>query len=200
MMKKLVALMLSLVLVVFSYVALAGSVGVPSVITDDLIKVVGVETESGVAVAADFVAQVVGTSVAASAELAKIFAAVSNGVAPVNYFAADVVSAVKALLPAGVNAEKLVMNEFAPLTITKYDSAYGAMTVSFEFATKYKDGQSLVALVGYVSGKDAAGNNVVTWIPLQAEAVNGVVKIHFTQEALELLDGKEAMIAILSAE
>lgn len=192
--RKLISLVLVLALVMMASVALAA---VPSKTTADLVKTGAIVSESGAVLPSDFTVSVAAESIAANTELAKILAFVTAKNEPVaNYFNDDVKAEIIKLLPAGTDLSKLVMNEFFPIDAIKYDASYGNIAVTFQCATVYKDGQNIVALLGIVNDSDAS----VTWMPLQAEVVNGNVVIHFTQEALLAMANGNAMIAILDAE
>ena len=192
--RKLISLVLVLALVMMASVALAA---VPSKTTADLVKTGGIVSESGTALPSDFAIFVAAESVAANTELAKILAFVTaKNESVANYFNDDVKAGIAALLPAGTDLSKLVMNEFFPIDAVKYDASYGNVAVTFQCATVYKDGQIIVALLGIINDSDAS----VTWMPLQAEAVGGNVVIHFTPEAFAAMSNGTAVIAILDAE
>ncbi len=191
--KKLVCVLLAVAMLCMSSVAFAA---VPSKTTEDMAATVSVASTTGVAVAAEFVVTTVEETEDATAELKAIadFTA-SKNVAPIQYFAEEVKAEAAALLPEGFDMDKLVMNEFAPLTVEKYDAAYGDVEVTMSFATKYTADQALVAMVGVQNGE------TVDWTAQSAEATaEGFVKVTFSQDVLSQVETGSAMIAILSEE
>lgn len=113
--------------------------------------------------------------------------------APVTqYFAPEVVTEVKKIIPVAAKVEELKVHEFYEVNTANYAEAYGDVEATFEFATQYEDGKSFVAMIGII-GEDGE----VTWMPMNAEVVDGKVKILFTQEVLLLLEQNEAVCALL---
>lgn len=135
---------------------------------------------------------------AVEAEIASIYTfTVENGAPVIDYFGDDVKSQVAALLPEGLDLNSLVLNELVTVEISNLENALldGDILVSFTFATTYEDGQNLVVLVGILSD-----NGETQWIPLEATAQEGVVKVHFTAEALEMAMDALFALAVLSEE
>jgi hypothetical protein len=186
-----------LVLAVLLMISTMGYAAVPSKTTGDMATVAAITSVSGAPLAADFAVELIAEAPAASQELVKVAEVVSAGGTPVSYFA-DKQEGIALLVPEGFDANTLEMNEFSPLTAINYDENYGDVVVSFEFVTEYTDGQTVVAMVGVVTGVNADGTAIVEWYALKAEVNNGLVQVHFTQEVLAKLNGTEAMIAILS--
>ncbi len=130
--------------------------------------------------------------------------------APVTtYFKEETIQAAVEILPEAYNVENLQMDEFFPLVATGYEEDYGDVEAVFEFLTPYEDDQVLLVMVGIVATDEelaAAGIEVVTeadriiWVPLQAEAVDGMVKITFTQDVMKQMEGHETMMAVLSGD
>jgi hypothetical protein len=196
-MKRLMVLLMAVLLVLTS----AAHAAVPSKTTQDMATVVSMVSASGVALGAEFVVALTEPTEAATQQLADIAAVVSAGGSPVSYFAGmaeGMLENIALLLPPDFDPDTLELNEFSPLTGINYDEAYGDVVVSFEFATAYADGQVLVAMVGIPIGENEDGTAIVEWYALQAEVVDGIVQVTFPQDVLVLLDGADAMIAILS--
>lgn len=190
--KKLVCLALALLLTLGT-TSLAFAT-VPSKTTSDLVKPVGVVSATGEPLPVAVSVPPPEAAQAATETLASIAAFVQQGGSLVKFFDQTVQDAITSLLPVGINAESLTMNEFLPIKIADYDAAYGDITVSFEFATEYVDGQPIVAMVGIKEGE------TVTWYAQKAEVVEGVVRIYFTQDVLEKMQTGDVMLAILSGE
>lgn len=196
-MKKLLVLVLALMMVLTT-----AAFAVPSKTTGDLTVVEVIKSETGVEVPANLVVAIPAPTKTATDELDKVVKFVAEGKKPVEYFAKEnpvVEESIKALLPADVDVTTLEMNEFAPLNVENYDETIGNLTVGFKFATEYKDGAVIVAMVGVVTGVDADGNSIIEWVALPATVENGVVNVSFTAETLALVRDGDAMISILSA-
>lgn len=216
-MKKLVCALLVCVMFCMSAVAFAA---VPSKTTQDMASVVKVETATDVAVGEGFVIKITEEQEYATTELKTIAAFIqetgetgetgeTEAVPVIKYFTQTeaVEKQVAELLPEDFDEETLVMYEFAPLTAVNYDTEYGDVTGTMVFATKYRPEQTLLAMVGIVTGVDEEGNQIVEWTALKAEAIeneedpeNGYVRIHFPKELLPKIESGEAMVAILSDE
>ncbi|MDO4356664.1 MAG: hypothetical protein Q4E13_09165 [Clostridia bacterium] len=171
--------------------------------TGDLVSVVGVETENGGEGVESFDLDVIKLATDASyaqAELDAISQTINAQKAPIAYFGSEVQEAIAALLPEGTDVEKLVMNEFAPLTAINYERMFGSAWMTCEFATKYASDQPVVAVVGVVIA-EGDGEQVVEWTPLETKiTTDGCVEIRFTEEVLPLVENGNAVIAILSED
>jgi len=194
-------LMVLLMAVLFMLSGIAHAV-VPSKTTQDMATVVSVVSASGVALGAEFAVVLTEPTEVATQQLANIAAVINEGRSPISYFAdmsENMMGDIALLLPPEFDPDTLELNEFSPLTCINYDEAYGDVVVSFTFATEYVDGQVLVAMVGIPIGENEDGTAIVEWYALQAEVVDGVVQVTFPQDVFVLLEGADAMIAILSA-
>jgi hypothetical protein len=190
--KKIIGFLLALVMVSVS--AMAFATAVPSKTTQDMVKPVGVTVQAGASTAiqvstpADEAATALATKV-----LGEISSYVQQQANPViNYFDQGVQEQVAALLPAGTNLSTINMNEFTTIKIDGYSEENGDLTASFEFATKYEDGQAIVAMVG------VEVDGTMTWTALKAEVVDGIVKITFPEAVVKLMQTGNAVLSILS--
>ena len=205
-MKKRVFAVLVCVMLCMSVSALA----VPESTTQDAASVTDVETSTGVAVDGNFVIEITGEQAYATTELGVLAAFLQkNEVAPAEYFAQseEVREEIIDLVPEDFDIDTLSLYEFAPLSSANYASDYGNVIATMTFATKYQPEQTLVAMVGIVTGVDEDGNQIVEWTALKAEAVEneedpemGYVRIYFPQELVPEIENDNAMIAILSDE
>ena len=203
-MKKRVFAVLVCVMLCMSVSALA----VPESTTQDAASVTDVETSTGVAVDGNFVIEITGEQAYATTELGVLAAFLQkNEVAPAEYFAQseEVREEIIDLVPEDFDIDTLSLYEFAPLSSANYASDYGNVIATMTFATKYQPEQTLVAMVGIVTGVDEDGNQIVEWTALKAEAIanesdpeQGYVQVYIPQ-ALQLeIQSRDAMIAILS--
>lgn len=110
------------------------------------------------------------------------------------YFGEEVMAAAKAVVAENVSLDNLQVDEFFPLEQAGYKAEYGAVKATFQFATEYAEGTVLVAMIGIVGE-----NGEITWIPLNAEVVEGKVQIDFTEEAMQQIAENKAVIALLRA-
>lgn len=203
-MKKLVCALLVCVMVCMSAVAYA----VPESTTQETTSVTDVTTSTDATVDAGFAIKIGGEETYSTTELGALSAFVKNNdVAPVNYFTQSqaVSDALAALVPEDFDVNTLSVHEFAPLTETNYAEDYGDVTATLTFATQYSPMQTLVAMIGVVTGEDADGNPIVEWTALKAEAVadesdpeKSAVKVLIPQALQQQMASLPAMIAILS--
>lgn len=205
-MKKLIALLMALVLVLACVPAFAA---VPSKTTTDNTQVKQTETVSGVEAADTFEIRVTSDSALVAAEIANIFTFVNETQeAPVNYFPAETKEAIKEALSAQGAAdvsdkalEKLELNEFVSIKAVGYKTEYGDIKTSFTFVTRYAVGQKVVAMLSLYTGKyDAQGNPIVEWVALDAEVqADGSLSVIFPQaEMLRMQNAAAVALAVLS--
>lgn len=102
------------------------------------------------------------------------------------YFGTEVIAAVETFIPETAEVKNLVMDEIFVLNVEGYDDAYGNVEAVFEFVTSYREDTVLVAMVGILPYEGAEDDEIV-WIPMQANVVDGKVKVAFTQEVLEVV-------------
>ena len=210
-MKKTLCLVVSILLVCMFSTALAA---VPSKTTGDLTDFIGAVDDSGASLADTGFAIKTGAAVAnvesnttttQTAKKATIRTQADQllkdiadymkqkQASPIQYFGDEVLAKATTLVPTGTNLQAMTLNEFFPASIQGYNNTYGNVTASFTFATEYKPGQQVLAIVGV-----PAADHMV-WYPMQAECgTDGVVAIHFTGELLQEAQLNEAVIAILS--
>lgn len=189
--KRLVGLVLALVMLTMTSLAFAT---VPSKTTIDMVRFVRAASATGETLPLSVIVFPVEQVPEASAELASIAGFTKQGAPVVQYFDQSVQDALAPLLPEGFDATSLSLNEFVPIQVNGYDSAYGDVAFFFEFPTGYAEGQPLVALLGI------QGDAGVTWFALKAEVVEGLVKIYFTQDVLEKMQTSIVFLTILSGE
>ena len=135
-------------------------------------------------------------------EIAKIYQEVFvNGKTAVAYFPAETQEAIAALLPEGVNASKLMMNEFITLEIVGQMETATDVKVTFTFTTKYEMDQNVVVVIGLYDGtRDANGQYNVEWVALDAEVLeNGDIAVVFPAELVEQMNDAAAVaMAVLN--
>ncbi|MDD4311892.1 MAG: hypothetical protein PHW41_05360 [Eubacteriales bacterium] len=186
--KNWIALVVALVILTVSTSALAAQ---PSKTTEDLTRVIGVETKAG---NADSSLIGVETTLfeAAKTQLTAIksFLAKKNTIS--NYFSDDVKKGMSALLPTGTDLTKLTMSEYVALGIGKYDATMGDVTATFQFPTAFAADKTVIAMVGY-EGSDGT----MIWQALQTTVVNGNLHIVFPSDLMTKV-GNNAILAVLS--
>lgn len=178
------------------------SAAVPSKTTTDIAGKTEIVSTTGAQVSANFAVEQTGDKAPVVEEIVKISEAVNaQGKAPVEYFPAEVQTAIAEKLPEVVNLKSLEMNEFISIATTGYDAAFGDVSVAFDVVSTYKPGQKVVVLVGVYSGaRDANGDYIVEWIPMDAEVTaDGRIQVAFTADALTKMQGAAAAsLAVLS--
>ena len=95
----------------------------------------------------------------------------------------------------------MTMNEFVTLTLTGDVDVLNDAKVTFTFTTKYTQDQHVVVVIGLYDGtRDANGQYVVTWIPLEAEVLeNGDIAVVFPAEVIaQMRDAVATAMAVLN--
>jgi len=182
--KKLICLTLALVMLCMATLALATS----SKTGDDMIYVsyVGYEDDdAGAGTCTEHFNLLKETTIQRA-----LIKAISAKKYPADYFGR---AGVAAVLPAGFNLNKLVMNELHVYTLC--DCALGNLTLTFVFPTEYKVGTAVVVMFGIV-GADGVS---VEWTALKGEVVaGGGVRVTIPAELLAKASKYKVVIAILS--
>ena len=187
--KKWVSLLVCLVLLGATAAAQAAA---PSKTTQDLVQVVKVAMADGSEQDAliyllDQYSDIVVT------QLQEIGALVSTGTPAISFYPEEVSAQIAALLPPGIDPAGLMMNDMISVGVGLYEVADGDVTVTFTFATEYRPGQTVVAVLSY---QDATG--AVAWWAIKAEVADGNIRVTLPAE-LMLLIGHAVDIAILAA-
>lgn len=202
-MKKFACVLASMLLALSAVGAMADAV--PSKTTTDVTQVKTVETvkEDGtVEAVTGWDIEVAEDAAPVTEEIAKIYQEVFvNGKTAVAYFPAETQEAIAALLPEGVNASKLMMNEFITLQIVGQMETATDVKVTFTFTTKYEMDQNVVVVIGLYDGtRDANGQYNVEWVALDAEVLeNGDIAVVFPAELVEQMNDAAAVaMAVLN--
>ncbi len=202
-MKKFACVLASMLLALSAAGAMADAV--PSKTTTDVTQVKTVEAvkEDGtVEAVTGWDIEVAEDAAPVTEEIAKIYQEVFvNGKTAVAYFPAETQEAIAALLPEGVNASKLMMNEFITLEIVGQMETATDVKVTFTFTTKYEMDQNVVVVIGLYDGtRDANGQYNVEWVALDAEVLeNGDIAVVFPAELVEQMNDAAAVaMAVLN--
>ena len=202
-MKKFACVLASMLLALSAAGAMADAV--PSKTTTDVTQVKTVEAvkEDGtVEAVTGWDIEVAEDAAPVTEEIAKIYQEVFvNGKTAVAYFPAETQEAIAALLPEGVNASKLMMNEFITLEIVGKMETATDVKVTFTFTTKYEMDQNVVVVIGLYDGtRDANGQYNVEWVALDAEVLeNGDIAVVFPAELVEQMNDAAAVaMAVLN--
>jgi len=186
--KKWVALLVALVILTGSASTLAAT---PSKTTEDLTRVIGVETKAGEI--SDAIIWVEETpSEVAKTQLDAMKSFVEKKNPPVNYFPDAAKTEIAALVPKGTDLTKLNLSEYAAFSVGDYDATLGDIYATFQFPTVFTVGKTVVALVGFKSS-----DGTIVWHALETIVVNGNLRIVFPSTLLEK-SGHELVLAVLS--
>lgn len=193
-MKKLVSLLLALVCLCSFTVAMAESV--PSKSTADMVTVTikadGVPANAGfvIAPANDPVADAAKIE-ACQEEIAKLSAAtnVETYFGEVKTPAGEAVSLTEIL-----GTDTLNVFEFMPIKVLNYDTTYGKVVATFQFATVYAVNEEVIVLIGV----PAPFTGEIAWTALNGIGVAGGVEIEFDEATLDAIQGSYGMMAIVS--
>lgn len=114
----------------------------------------------------------------------------------IEYYAPEVMESVAQIVPEGTDMAALTLHEFYTVDVINYSESENDVEAVFEFATQYEEGMLLVAMIGILP---EGGEGEIVWMPLNAQVVEGKVKILFTKEVLDLISAGEAVCALLGA-
>lgn len=181
----------SLVLVMAMMLVLpfAASASSPSVTNNALYNTAGLQALPGVE---SVVIEIVPETPAAVKLLADVTAAVEGDKPVVSTFFAEQADAVKALLPAGTDADALKLFELAGLRVSGFTPDMGAIAVQLAFPTLFEVGKPVVVMVGLVEG------DVITWEALLGTAqADGSVLVTMPGELLASVQAGEAVVTVL---
>lgn len=170
---------------------------VPSITISDVVNVVDtVATASGVEVSEGFLVELTEKSEQAEAVFSEVMNVVQQNKPVVEFFGEEVIAnaIAEVKLPVEVKSENLKLDEFFTLNVANYEEVYNDVEVVFEFVTQYKEETTLLAMVGIITADG------IVWIPLQAEVIDGQVKVLFTQDVLQKVMVSEAVFSLLRAE
>lgn len=175
--------------------AFACAQAAPSVTVETVVTVTTATTSSGVVLPETFKIEVVPQSETVVKVVAEIVEAVKA--APVaEYFGTEVVAAAVAKLPtaAAVDTAALKLNELTTVTVSAYEASYEDVVVTMALSADYADDDVIVVLVGVMV------DGVLTWVPMDAEIIDGQVNVTFTQDFLTTAGDSEILFALLRAE
>lgn len=95
--------------------------------------------------------------------------------------------------------DSLVAYEILSVDCVNYKHTYGDVLVRFSFATPFKDGQTIVAMLGLErENRTNTDGYELDWVALRAEVKDGYVDITFPQVSLEVMEEHPALLAVLS--
>lgn len=186
--KKWIALVVALVTLTTSTTALAAQ---PSKTTEDLTRVVKVESKTGKASNALIWVEKEAPDLAKTQlETIKSYIAKKNNI--VNFFPDDAKKSMTAMLPTGTDLTKLTLSDYVPIGIGDYDAKLGDVSATFQFPTSFKTDKTVVVMVGY-----AGSDGTVIWQALKTTVVNGNLLLVFPSELMTKI-GHDAILAVLS--
>ncbi len=201
-MKKFALTLASALLVMSAAGAMAA--GVPSKTTTDVTQVKAVEVvkEDGTTEEATWSIDVTEDAAPVAEEISKIYQEVAvSGKAAVTYFPTETQEEIAAILPETVKADSMTLNEFISVEIGGQMDATTAAKATFTFTTKYEKSQKVVVVVGIYDGtRDANGQYIVKWIPLDAEVLdNGDIAVEFPADVVaQMNDAVATAMAVLN--
>ena len=172
-MKKILALVTLICMVLVSTTAMAASVY--SKKSSDLMSVENLE----IAAETEQIA----------AELAAMAQYAAGNASFTGYFAEDV----QQEIAKNIKSETVVAYEATPVAAKNYTEADGEVEADFQFATQYADDADVVVVVGF------EGEGGITWTAKKATVVGGVVRVLFTAEEMVRMNAQQALVVVLSA-
>lgn len=174
---------------------------VPSKTAADTTTVEEVKTSTGVALPESFDLVVTEENAVVNATVAAIKAYVEEEQKAVSTFLPQACQdEIQQKLAADKKAEELVVYDCIPLTAVNYDATIGDVTATFTFATPYKAGQTIVAVVG-IPTINANNEFVIEWVVLPAEVTAaGQVAVQFDQATLSALGQEGSMMMLMSED
>lgn len=186
--KKWIAIVVAIATLTTTTSALAAQ---PSKTTEDLTRVVTIETKTGTtANALIWVEKQAPDLAKTQLETIKSYIAKKNSIA--NYFPDDAKKSMTAMLPTGTDLTKLKLSEYIPIGIGDYDAKLGDVSATFQFPTSFGTDKTVVVMVGY-----AGSDGTVIWQALKTTVVKGNLLIVFPSELMTKI-GHDAILAVLS--
>ena len=187
--RKWIALLVVLVLLTGTASALAET---NSKTTDDMTRIVAIETQKGKPGAAlIWIEKEASDKAEAQIEEIKTFVEQKNK--PADYFPDETKKEITALTPADTDIAKLKLSEVVPLGIGEYKIEFGMVYCTFRFPTEFPMDKTVIGVVGY-PGSDGK----MIWIALETSVDNnGDLQLVFPIELMEKI-AHEAVLVVLS--
>lgn len=185
--RKWIALLVALVVLTGITPALAAT---PSKTTDDLTRVVEVETQKGTGSALIWVEREASDKAQEQMDDIKTFVEKKN--TPVDYFPDETKKEITDLVPAGTDLTKMKLSELVPLGIGDYKVEFGMVYCTLRFPTEFPADKAIIGVVGY-PGSDGK----MIWIALETTVDHGDLRLVFPIELMEKI-GHEAVLEVLS--
>ena len=187
--RKWIALLVALVVLTGLTTALAET---PSKTTDDLTRIVKIETEKDTTGAAIIWIEKEASD-EAKAQIQEVKSFVEQKNKPADYFPDETQKEITALTPAGTDLAKLKLNDIVPLGIGDYKVEYGMVYCTFRFPTEFPTDKTVIGVVGY-PGSDGK----MIWVALETSVdTNGDLRLVFPIELMEKI-AHEAVLVVLS--
>ena len=104
------------------------------------------------------------------------------------------------------NVESMTLCEFVSIWVGGYEEWLGEETALFQFVSEYPLDTNFVALVGalrdgvtetYGEARAEDSEAFYDWQVLRAEPGENGIKVHFTVDALKMINGKDAVLVLL---
>ncbi len=191
-MKKTVAVLLSLVMILTLTCALAA---VPSKTSDNIAKVGTLVADGDPSKDLKGLSIIITESEKVDETLAELIEAVKDN-APAAFFPEDVQAKIAESLPEGVTPADLELNEFAALDVIGFEpDTYSVVTAPFTFDTAYAQDQKVFPVVGVY------GDDTISWVNLPEAEVgeDGSITLAFDDAQLAAMDPAPALaLAVLS--
>ena len=166
-------------------------VSVPSKTTEDLTRIVKIETKTAqTGKALIWVERTPFELAKTQLKEIKTFLSKKNAIA--SYFSDDAKKGMSALLPAGTDLTKLRMSEYIALGIGDYEATMGDVSATFQFPTSFGTNKTVIAMVGY-----PASDGTVIWQALKTTVVRGNLILVFPSDLMTKI-GHDAILAVLS--
>ena len=171
----------------------------PSKTAEDTVAVQDPVGESGTKLPEDFKVSHVVETEAINKEVAEMRSQRAEKKTFISFYPLTAQREAQLLLPDGFDMDSLVTYEILSVDCVNYKHTYGDVLVRFSFATPFKDGQTIVAMLGLErENRTNTDGYELDWVALRAEVKDGYVDITFPQVSLEVMEEHPALLAVLS--
>ena len=171
----------------------------PSKTAEDTVTVQDPVGESGTKLPEDFKVRHVVETEAINKEVAEMRSHRAEKKTFISFYPLTAQREAQLLLPDGFDMDSLVAYEILSVDCVNYKHTYGDVLVRFSFATPFKDGQTIVAMLGLErENRTNTDGYELDWVALRAEVKDGYVDITFPQVSLEVMEEHPALLAVLS--
>lgn len=115
------------------------------------------------------------------------------------WFSDEVINEVSLFAGADFDTDTLLAYEIKAVAAENYIDTYGDVRTAFQFATPYRDGQTIVSVLGVPSeNPDGANGTQMEWTVLNTVVEDSMTKITFKQLLIPTMEEESLLLIVLS--